>query len=56
MSDQLGRTTIVACSMVVRPGERSVLWVLDARVGMPELWGVPAERFAAIDIRLRSVA
>ncbi|WP_432954695.1 hypothetical protein [Micromonospora haikouensis] len=51
MHDQLGRT-VVAWSMVTRPGERCVLWDLDAQLGVPEPWGIPAERVAAIEARL----
>lgn len=55
MRDQLDRT-VVAWTMVARPGERCVLWDLDAQVGVPEPWGVPAERVAAIETRLRTTA
>lgn len=45
--DQLGRT-VVAWSLVANPDEDCVLWDLDARVGVPAPWGVPAARVAAI--------
>src|SRR3954465_14108270 len=47
MADQLGRT-VVAWTMVARPGEQCVLWDLDTRVGVDEPWGVPAERGGAV--------
>jgi hypothetical protein len=47
MSDQLGRT-VVAWSLVAEPGERSVLWDVDSRVGVAEPWGVAPERVAAV--------
>jgi hypothetical protein len=45
--DQLGRT-VVAWTMVARPGETCVLWGLDRQVGVEHPWGVPAERVAAV--------
>ncbi|MCU1645050.1 MAG: hypothetical protein JWN03_5325 [Nocardia sp.] len=48
MADQLGRT-VVAWSMVARPGERCVLWDLDTVAGVDNPWGIPAERVAAIE-------
>jgi len=47
MADQLGRT-VVAWSLVATPGEECVLWDLDARVGVAQPWGVPAERVHAV--------
>ncbi|MEV6769882.1 hypothetical protein AB0N05_14775 [Nocardia sp. NPDC051030] len=51
MADQLGRT-VVAWSMVARPGEECVLWNLDTVVGVDDPWGVPAERVASIEASL----
>ncbi|SHF59056.1 hypothetical protein SAMN05443575_0380 [Jatrophihabitans endophyticus] len=48
MADQLGRT-VVAWTLVARPGEACVLWDLDSRVGVAEPWGVPATRVAAVE-------
>ncbi|NUS42826.1 MAG: hypothetical protein HOQ24_03915 [Mycobacteriaceae bacterium] len=48
MAEQLGRT-VVAWSMVARPGEECVLWDLDSRVGVADPWGVPAARVSAIE-------
>jgi hypothetical protein len=45
--EQLGRT-VVAWSLVAKPGERCVLWDLDKRVGVDEPWGLDPERAAAI--------
>lgn len=47
MADQLGRT-IVAWSMVARPGEACVLWDLDQHLGVEHPWGVTTERVAAV--------
>ncbi|MVU83359.1 hypothetical protein GPX89_39745 [Nocardia sp. ET3-3] len=55
MSDQLGRT-VVAWSLVARPGERCVLWDLDTVVGVEHPWGIPAERVSDIEDSLRSGA
>jgi hypothetical protein len=46
-ADQLGRT-VVAWTLVAEPGERCVLWDLDARVGVQHPWGVPEARVAAV--------
>ncbi|MBF6134999.1 hypothetical protein IU501_18565 [Nocardia otitidiscaviarum] len=53
MAEQLGRT-VVAWSMVARPGENCVLWDLDSRVGVARPWGIPAERVALIEESLRA--
>jgi hypothetical protein len=47
VDEQLGRT-VVAWSLVARPGERCVLWDLDKHVGVDEPWGLDLERAAAI--------
>jgi hypothetical protein len=47
MADQLGRT-VVAWTLVARPGEQCVLWDLDARVGVDTPWGVPPAQVAAV--------
>ncbi|WP_306371954.1 hypothetical protein [Nocardia sp. CC216A] len=52
MAEQLGRT-VVAWSMVARPGESCVLWDLDSRVGVARPWGIPTERIALIEESLR---
>lgn len=51
MHEQLGRT-VVAWSLVAHPGETCVLWDLDSVVGVPEPWGIPADRVAAIEASL----
>jgi hypothetical protein len=53
MVDQLGRT-VVAWSVVAETGESCVLWDLDSRVGAEQLWGIPADRVAAVVARLAS--
>jgi hypothetical protein len=53
MADQLGRT-VVAWSLVARPGESCVLWDLDAQVKVDQPWGVPAGRVAEVVARLPS--
>ncbi len=52
MATQLGRT-VVAWSMVARPGEECVLWDLDSKVGVEHPWGVPLDRVSAIESALR---
>ncbi|WP_052314164.1 hypothetical protein [Nocardia thailandica] len=52
MHDQLGRT-VVAWSLVARPGEECVLWDLDRRVGVEKPWGVDARHVALVEERLR---
>jgi hypothetical protein len=57
MDEQLGRT-VVAWSLVARPGEECVLWDLDERVGVEQPWGVDPARVATIEaaaagVRLR---
>ncbi|OQS16970.1 hypothetical protein B0T36_03900 [Nocardia donostiensis] len=47
MRSQLDRT-VVAWSLVAAPGEDCVLWDLDSRVGVPDPWGIEAERVAAL--------
>ena len=51
---QLGRT-IVAWTLVAEPGEQCVLWDLDARVGVEQPWGVPADRVAAVTAELSAL-
>ncbi|MQY26721.1 glycine-rich domain-containing protein [Nocardia aurantia] len=52
MADQLGRT-VVAWSLVARPGERCVLWDLDTVVGVDRPWGIPLDRVDLIETALR---
>ncbi len=52
MAGRLGRT-VVAWSLVARPGEECVLWDLDRRVGVEHPWGIPADRVAGIVEALR---
>ncbi|UUY04989.1 hypothetical protein LRS13_05520 [Svornostia abyssi] len=47
MGEQLART-VVAWSLVARPGEECVLWDLDARVGVEAPWGIPSDEVAAV--------
>jgi hypothetical protein len=47
MEDQL-RRTVIAWTLVARPGERCVLWDLDRRVGVDEPWGLDLDRVAEI--------
>ncbi|MBF6215037.1 hypothetical protein IU433_22710 [Nocardia puris] len=51
MTEQLGRT-VVAWSMVAKPGERCVLWDLDRQVGVAHPWGIDTRRVAAIEAEL----
>jgi hypothetical protein len=52
--DQLART-VVAWTLVAEPGEASVLWDLDVRVGVAAPWGVSSERVAAITASVATV-
>jgi hypothetical protein len=52
MATQLGRT-VVAWSVVARPGEDCVLWDLDTEVGVERPWGIPCERVRSIESALR---
>lgn len=47
MAEQL-RRTVIAWSLVARPGEECVLWDLDERVGVDEPWGVDLAHAATI--------
>jgi hypothetical protein len=42
------RRTVIAWTLVARPGEQCVLWDLDTRVGVAEPWGIDAQRVAEI--------
>jgi hypothetical protein len=42
------RRTVIAWSLVARPGEQCVLWDLDNRVGVDEPWGIDPARVAEI--------
>jgi hypothetical protein len=42
------RRTVVAWTLVAKPGEQCVLWDLDTRVGVDEPWGLDPVRVAAI--------
>jgi len=42
------RRTVIAWSMVARPGEECLLWDLDRRVGVDHPWGLEAARVAQI--------
>ena len=50
-TDPLGeqlRRTVVAWTLVAKPGEHCVLWDLDNRVGVDDPWGLDPARVAAI--------
>jgi hypothetical protein len=42
------RRTVVAWTLVAKPGEQCVLWDLDKRVSVDEPWGLDPGRVAAI--------
>ena len=42
------RRTVVAWTLVAKPGEHCVLWDLDNRVGVDDPWGLDPARVAAI--------
>jgi hypothetical protein len=46
------RRTVVAWSLVARPGEECVLWDLDEHVGVEQPWGLDRARVAAIEADL----
>ncbi len=47
MEEQL-RRTVIAWTLVAKPGEQCVLWDLDHRVGVDTPWGLELERVAEI--------
>ncbi len=51
MDEQL-RRTVIAWSLVAKPGEPCVLWDLDELVGVDRPWGIDLERVAAIESAL----
>jgi hypothetical protein len=54
MDEQL-RRTVIAWSLVAKPGERCVLWDVDERVGVDNPWGLPPSRVAEIQAAVRRV-
>jgi hypothetical protein len=54
MHEQL-RRTVIAWSMVARPGERCVLWDLDKHVDVEQPWGIDADWVADIEADLAQV-
>jgi hypothetical protein len=54
MSEQL-RRTVIAWSMVAEPGERCVLWDLDAHVGVEDPWGIDPVMVAGIEADLARI-
>lgn len=51
VADQLART-VIAWTRVRQPGETCLLWDLDAAVGVPEPWGIPAGRVAQVEAHI----
>ncbi|WP_231514616.1 hypothetical protein [Mycobacterium sp. URHB0044] len=49
MDEQL-RRTVIAWSLVARPGEQCVLWDLDNRVGVHQPWGLEPARIETIEL------
>jgi hypothetical protein len=49
MEDQL-RRTVIAWTLVARPGEQCVLWDLDHRIGVGEPWGLDRNRVGEISV------
>jgi hypothetical protein len=54
MDEQL-RRTVIAWSLVAKPGEQCVLWDVDERVGVDHPWGLPTSRVAEIQAAVRRV-
>jgi hypothetical protein len=48
-ADEQLRRTVIAWSLVARPGEQCVLWDLDRRVGVDDPWGMDLGRVAEIE-------
>ncbi|MGE5696596.1 MAG: hypothetical protein ACM4D3_15595 [Candidatus Sericytochromatia bacterium] len=46
--DEQLRRTVIAWSLVARPGELCILWDLDERVGVDQPWGLDLARVRAI--------
>ena len=46
--DEQLRRTVIAWSLVAKPGEQCVLWDLDERVAVDQPWGLDLDRVAAI--------
>lgn len=55
MEEQL-RRTVVAWTLVAKPGERCVLWDLDERVGVEEPWGLDQAWVAEITAEAKELA
>jgi hypothetical protein len=55
MDEQL-RRTVIAWSLVAKPGEQCVLWDLDERVGVEQPWGIDRTRVAAIEAAVGEVS
>jgi hypothetical protein len=55
MDEQL-RRTVIAWSLVAKPGEQCVLWDLDERVGVEQPWGIDRARVAAIEAAVGEVS
>jgi hypothetical protein len=49
------RRTVIAWSMVARPGEECLLWDLDRRVGVDHPWGLDAARVAQIQAAINEL-
>jgi hypothetical protein len=54
MDEQL-RRTVIAWSLVAKPGEQCVLWDVDERVGVDNPWGLPSSRVTEIQAAVRRV-
>jgi hypothetical protein len=55
MDEQL-RRTVIAWSLVAKPGEQCVLWDADERVGVDHPWGLPSSRVAEIQAAVSRVS
>jgi hypothetical protein len=55
MHEQL-RRTVIAWSLVAKPGEQCVLWDLDQHVGVEQPWGIDRARVAAIQTALAELS
>jgi hypothetical protein len=54
--DEQLRRTVIAWSLVAKPGEECVLWDLDERVGVEQPWGLDRDRIAATESALAEIS
>lgn len=55
MDEQL-RRTVIAWSLVAKPGEQCLLWDVDTKVGVEHPWGLPLSRVAEIQAAVANLS